>query len=1021
VGRLRISLTPRWRSLAPVLALLLILLLSAIYSLTAQRNTSNEIWHTQEVRLATGHLFATLVSAETGQRGYLVTDDPRFLEPYSAAHAQWEGQLSTLRRLTLDSATQRNRLDELERLIRKTFELFAITNEQHERGTNEQHEAGAARSAFEHDMLREKEVMDRLRRVLSEVDGEEARLEATRIHERAWKRQWTFLLLTGSAVGFVLLIGGLWWWDRRNTKNLEKILQERQVLAALVENSSDFIGIADTNGKPVYVNPAGRRMVALPADLAVEKTQIPEYYTPEQRAFASNVIVKAMVEEGHWQGETFFRNWQTQAPIPVSDTHFLIREPQTDKLIGMGTITRDISELARARDRASVNEARFHALVSASAQIVWTTDAEGAVVDDSPSWRAFTGQTYEQWVGHGWLDAVHPQDQYPTLSQWQSAVKTKTPFSIECRVRHVSGDWRWTAVRAVPLLRPDGSVKEWVGMNVDITARKQSEEALRESEARFSGIVSIASEAIISVDEHQNIVVYNEGAERTFGWKREDVLGRPLDMLLPERFRERHRQHVRTFAGGPSQSRGMAERTPIAGLRKNGVEFPAEAAISKLKVRGKNLSSVVLRDITERRQVEIEQQFLAHVSEVLGSSIDYEETLASVASLVVRDLAECCIIDLAEEGGALRRLRIVHRDATKASVTSALQRIELGPDRPFLGSSVLETRQPLLMSEVTAEYLSSLSRNHQHLQALKDLDPKCLLAVPLLAQGQLLGALVFVRTSATAPYEPRDVRLATELGARAALAVHNARLYREAQRATRLRDEVLGIVAHDLRNPLNSIVMQAAVLQRVRPEGERRSRKPGEIIHRAAVRMDRLIQDLLDITRIEAGQFSVACAPLVAQPILRDVTEAQTALVGSAGLELKLDLAPDFPAVLADASRLLQVFENLIGNAAKFTPPGGRITVGASPRDGEILFWVENTGPAIVAEHLGHVFDRFWQARTADKRRGAGLGLPIVKGIVEAHGGRVWVESVEGRGTTFYFTLPTAAAGAEQSEPALLH
>ncbi|HSQ68224.1 MAG TPA: histidine kinase dimerization/phospho-acceptor domain-containing protein, partial [Polyangiaceae bacterium] len=147
--------------------------------------------------------------------------------------------------------------------------------------------------------------------------------------------------------------------DRLRAANatLKRLVDERRVFVALIENSSDFIGIADASGKPIYVNPAGRRMVGMAPDFPVGETQIPEYYPPEQRQFVRDVIIKTMIERGHWQGETYFRNWQTQEPIPVSDEHFIIREPETGRVLGAGTVTRDITDLKRARDEIeAVNE-----------------------------------------------------------------------------------------------------------------------------------------------------------------------------------------------------------------------------------------------------------------------------------------------------------------------------------------------------------------------------------------------------------------------------------------------------------------------------------------------------------------------------------------------------------------------------------------------------------------------------------------------------------------------------------------
>ncbi len=532
------------------------------------------------------------------------------------------------------------------------------------------------------------------------------------------------------------------------------------------------------------------------------------------------------------------------------------------------------------------------------------------------------------------------------------------------------------------------------------------------SEEKFRGIISLANEGIVSIDDDQNIVVYNDGAEHIFGWKREEALGRPLDFLIPERLRERHRQHIRIFAGEAVNSRRLKERQPIMCLRKGGVEFPAEAAISKIEVGGKKLFSVVLRDITERRKIEAEKDFFSQVATILASTIHYEETLSRVADLVVRDLADCCIIDFVEEDGHVRRPKVFHRDPAMAPVTEALQRVDLDSRRPHLASAVLEENKPLLIPEVTADYLVSVAQSDEHLHALRNLAPRSLMAVPLMESGQLLGALLFIRTSSNEPYGRHDLHLAEELGRRAAVSVHHARLYRAAQRATEAREEILRIVAHDLRNHLNSILMQAALLQRGRPEGERRSPKPGDSIHRVALRMNRLINDLLDVACIEAGQFAVERDLVAAEQVVLDVTEAQKSLVSSAGLDLRLDVARGLPTISVDRERMQQVFENLIGNAVKFAPSGGRITVGTTPNDGEVLFWVENTGSRIPAEHLPHVFDRFWQARKGE-HRGAGLGLSIVKGIVEAHGGRVWAESTEGRGTTIYLTVPVVSGTDE--------
>jgi signal transduction histidine kinase len=248
------------------------------------------------------------------------------------------------------------------------------------------------------------------------------------------------------------------------------------------------------------------------------------------------------------------------------------------------------------------------------------------------------------------------------------------------------------------------------------------------------------------------------------------------------------------------------------------------------------------------------------------------------------------------------------------------------------------------------------------------------------------------------------------------MAIDNARLYRAAVEATQLRDQVLGVVAHDLRNPLSAILLQARAFKRHGAEPERRSGKPGEAIDRAVMRMNRLIQDLLDVRLMESGQLIVERARVSARELINGAVDMHRPIASSSSLELSVDLDRDVPEVWGDRDRLLQAFDNLIGNAIKFTSAGGEITVGAASLDHEVLFWVADTGNGIAPENLPRVFDRFWQA-TRTGRHGAGLGLPITKGIVEAHGGRIWVESTQGKGSTFWFTIPKPSPERDENDP----
>ncbi len=253
-----------------------------------------------------------------------------------------------------------------------------------------------------------------------------------------------------------------------------------------------------------------------------------------------------------------------------------------------------------------------------------------------------------------------------------------------------------------------------------------------------------------------------------------------------------------------------------------------------------------------------------------------------------------------------------------------------------------------------------------------------------------------VKGTVTAPGLRRAVRHAVE----------RQRLVDAAQRATAARDVVLGVVAHDLRNPLSTIKMCASALGAA-PEPAQAAELAGVVRH-AADWMERIIRDLLDVTAIEAGRLTVDRAPLDPAAVVERAREQFAPLAAERGLTLVADAAPGLPAVLADGERLLQALGNLLGNALKFTPQGGTVwlTVADAPRDTArgVRFAVRDSGPGIAGEHLPHLFDRFWQARET-RRAGAGLGLAIAQGIVQAHGGVIGVDSTVGEGAEFSFTL----------------
>jgi signal transduction histidine kinase len=405
-------------------------------------------------------------------------------------------------------------------------------------------------------------------------------------------------------------------------------------------------------------------------------------------------------------------------------------------------------------------------------------------------------------------------------------------------------------------------------------------------------------------------------------------------------------------------------------------------------------------------------RFLAETSGLLDRSLDYQETLANVVRFVVPRIADYAIIALLADDGSLTWGYSAHCDPTKEALVGRLRAYQ-----PHLSTEHHPTAEALRSGEtqvvdvVDEAFLRSVARDGTHLALLRQLAPTSIIIVPLAARGRVLGSLLLATTrDSERRYTDRDVAIANEVGRRAALAVDHALLYQAAERAGRARAEMVAVVSHDLKNPLATIQMAVSfLLEDLVPDdaAHRLQREQLHAIHRSAERMYRLIHDLLDVAAIEAKQLAVARSPLAVDVLVADALELLRPLAAAKRIALVAEVSSGLPPVAADRERVLQVFSNLGGNALKFTPEDGRVDIRVTVRDAVLEFAVRDSGPGIASEDLAHIFDRFWQLKKT-ARAGVGLGLAIAKGIIEAHGGGIRVESTPGRGSCFTFTLPVA-------------
>jgi signal transduction histidine kinase len=386
---------------------------------------------------------------------------------------------------------------------------------------------------------------------------------------------------------------------------------------------------------------------------------------------------------------------------------------------------------------------------------------------------------------------------------------------------------------------------------------------------------------------------------------------------------------------------------------------------------------------------------LGELSRLLSSTLDYTAAIREVTDIIGNCLACGCIVDMLEPCGPVQLAHV--------------------PSRAPLARS--EAIQPLVAQVVARGRPAAAAREPRDApktrsvaqRVREDLGADWLVSVPLTTEhGDVLGAMTMFG------FSDRGVRisseLAGELGRRMAIAVENGRLYRNAIIAAREREHILGIVAHELKNPLGVILMGTAHLLESTSDAERGTGNTGrrelEAINRSARRMKKLVSDLLDLASIDAGKLSINPTTSDMSDVLRAAIREIAPSATAAGVDVLEDVSRNVPTAWIDGDRIAQVLVNLLSNAIKFSPRGGRVRVRASRGDhSEIVIAVEDSGRGIATEDIGRVFDPFWQA-TDTARLGSGMGLAICKSIVELSGGRIWAQSSVGVGTTVYFTIP---------------
>ena len=571
--------------------------------------------------------------------------------------------------------------------------------------------------------------------------------------------------------------------------------------------------------------------------------------------------------------------------------------------------------------------------------------------------------------------------------------------------------------------------------------RQQLGEAVNrlEAETKRNRFFTLALDMLAIADFSGTFKQLNPSWERTLGFSHEELTARPfLEFVHPDDREATGDQLASLRAGAPItyfENRFASKSGGYRWLGWTAAPFAAEGLVY-----------IFARDLTERREAEEERvklireqtaraaaeaserraAFLAEAGVALTSSLDFGETLSKLVDLVVPTLADWCVIDVLDENGRARRQALAHARPEDEALAEEMKAFAPSLEGGSPEARALQPGGEAMLVADTRDRLPELAPDESHRALLERLGLRSMMVVPIVSRERTLGVMSLLSTTSGRGFGRDDLDLAEELGRRAALAVDNARLYRASQdarsaaeKANRAKDEFLATLSHELRTPLTPILGWTVMLRSgtLDPTSIHRGL---EVIERNVRAQTQLIGDLLDVSRIITGKLRLEVSPIAIVPVIEAGVEAVRPSAEAKEITLALDLASEVPAISGDPDRLQQVVWNLVSNAVKFTPQGGRVDVRLRKEGSCLNLSVTDNGKGIEPEFLPHVFERFRQADSTSTRAhgGLGLGLAIVRHLVELHGGTVHAESAGiGQGSTFTVRLPLTAPMETASRP----
>jgi PAS domain S-box-containing protein len=704
-------------------------------------------------------------------------------------------------------------------------------------------------------------------------------------------------------------------------------------------------------------------------------------------------------------------------------------------------VVRDITERRQTQETLRYQRSLTEVITENAIEALFLMDATGRVTYMNPAAERTFGWTAQELTGRVLHDVLHykrpdgspfPIEECPLGGVFRLG---KTVHDHEDWFVHKDGRFIPILCSNAPIMA-DGKITGAVLVVHDITMRRRVEEEQRKAEAELVQMeerLRLATEAAaLGTWDFDLVTVLSLGRSAA----RLCSASRPKQTSATNCSCKRC---TRTTASAPTPlCRSAPSPEAVATTTSNIERYGPTARCAGLLRAGGCCSAAKMGtrravrfvgtalDITERKQELERDRLLSSASVELASSLDYETTLHSIARLAVPVLADCCVVDLLDEDGTLRQLAVAHVQPHKEELVRELRRLNPhDPNRTVGVAQVMRTGQPELVHEVTQKVYDIYVHDDRTAQITRELGVVSYMIVPMRARGRNLGTLALCAAESGQHYDEKDLAFAMELADRAAIAVDNARLFRQAQQArreaeaaNRAKDEFLATLSHELRTPLNAMLGWANLLNSGKLNAED-AQRAGEVIERNVRVQAQLLNDLFDVSRVITGKLTLDMQPLDLLPFVKAASESVTASMQAKSIQF--ESCPKRAILSWRATR--RACSRCCGTCSPtrcaLHPVGGRIEIRLRREENEAVICVTDSGQGIEPEFLPYVFDRFRQADSSSTRRhgGMGLGLAIVRHLTEMHGGNVHAQSAGvGQGATFIVRIPLLHSRGEDTD-----